>query len=745
SEAIVAVADPTFTAQNWETTQSVQLSAKQDDDGADITSGVVAYIVDQSVYNLPDSQRKSVLIHDDDSPAFVIAPKTLEINEGSRATVAVKLVSKPTFSDSSDNRVVVDLYHQNPDIIVDKTSLTFTALDWNSSQNISVSAAHDIDFHDESTSLTLIANKGDYESVSAEIGIAVKDDERASIVVDRQSLSLSEGATATVVVKLSHKPSGDVVLNLEQAGLAWVAVDGDIERTGLQSTATFTRTNWNQGRKIGIITVTDEDANDESGTLGFTATGGSYDGVVSNLSVRVSDPDINEILTTGLENPIYYTEGLSYTFGVRLKSKPTGTVRVSVAADDTILSFSPSSLTFTPTDWKKAKNIALSVSQDTDEQVNRPAITLSAVGGGYDGNSKVFNTTVEDDDAKRIIITPESISLGEGDNATIELRLSDAPLGSVEIQNTIHIGHDISADHFSIVPTTAVTFTADNWNVKQSRRLELTDDDNAQTETITVIFCDEDNVYRCDRVVVEAVDDDTQGLMISPAGSIAVNEGESVSVDMALRAQPPSEVELRLTPPLSQTHLSLTPTKLVFTKDNWNTVQSVTFAAPLDLNGVDERFEVPIRVHEKETGILDTDFGTPSLSVEVRDRDRQTSQTTPGIVMLDSLRITENINSSVSVRLANRPSGSVSVAITPSSAGTSFLRVGPILNVPHKINLTKLTHTLFFDQDNWNRSQSFLVGSLRDYDAVGRQAELVAVASNRPMIPSRNMRRIKRL
>ena len=379
----------TFTSQNWETTQSVYLSAKHDDDGIDGRSEVVAYIVDKSVYNVPDSRRKHILIHDDDTLGFVIDPKTIVIDEGKSAVFDIKLSAKPTFSRSADNAVAINLYHPDPDLIVDKSSLRFTASDWNRNQRISVSAREDIDFHDETTSLTFVSHGGDYGGISDDMSIAVKDDERASIVIDPQSLSLLEGGAAAIVVRLSHEPSGDVVLNLEQSDLSWITVDGDTDRLGRQSTATFTPLNWNQGRKIHIIASSDENAGDESGILRFTATGGSYDGVSANLSVSVSDPDINEILTTGLQSPIYL-EGNDYTLGVRLKSRPTGSVTLSVAADDDILVFRPSSLTFTPTNWKKVQKMTLSVSEDDDALESGPTITFTASGGGYDGFRKNF-------------------------------------------------------------------------------------------------------------------------------------------------------------------------------------------------------------------------------------------------------------------------------------------------------------------------------------------------------------------
>ncbi|WP_156013244.1 Calx-beta domain-containing protein, partial [Thioalkalivibrio sp. HK1] len=727
----------TFTAQNWETTQSVYLSAKHDEDGIDGRSEVVAYVVDTSAYNIVGSRRKSVLVHDDDTPGFVIDPKTLTIDEGRSASFDIKLVAKPTFSSSGGNAgsdVVVDLYHPDPDLVVDKSSLRFTASNWNQNQRVSVSARNDLDFHDESISLTLTSQGGDYAGVGDSMNIAVKDDEIASIVIDRQSLSLLEGAAVAIVVKLSHEPSGDVVLNLEQPRLSWITVDGDAKRSGLQSTLTFTRTNWNQGRRIRIIAAKDENANDETGTLRFTATGGSYEGVVANLSVRVSDPDTNDLLITGLENPTY-VEGQSYSLGVRLKSRPTGQVSVSVAADDDILVFTPSSLTFTPTNWKKVQSIGLSVLEDDDALVNRPVITFTATGGGYDGMSKQLTTTVKDNDVKRVIVSPRAVSIVEGGSAIIGVRLSESP----QTQRIVVFSLDITStsagyagSYVNIVPNSGMTFTRDNWNVEQTRRVELSDDDNAKNETIVVRFglpLGTGGGYQSDEVTITAVDEDTQGLMISPTGDITVEEGNSLPVDIALRAQPVSDMEVRLTPPLSQAHLSIAPLTLTFTRDNWSASQRVTLSAPLDLNSVSERFEIPMSVHDKRTGAIDIRFGKPSLSVDVQDRDQDPSKPIPGIVMLDTLKITENINTSVSVQLANRPSGRVNVVITPSEEGAAFLRLGPILTIPHSIVPTKTSHTLSFDQDNWNRSQSFLLGSVRDYDAVDRKAQLVAVAS----------------
>ncbi|MFF0310495.1 glycoside hydrolase family 6 protein [Streptosporangium sp. NPDC004379] len=87
-------------------------------------------------------------------------------------------------------------------------------------------------------------------------------------------------------------------------------------------------------------------------------------------------------------------EGGSKTVGFRLSAAPTSNVTVNLTkTGDTDITITPSTLTFTPSNWNTAQNVTVSAAQDSD-QVNGTA-TISAAATGHTGASV---TATEDDD-----------------------------------------------------------------------------------------------------------------------------------------------------------------------------------------------------------------------------------------------------------------------------------------------------------------------------------------------------------
>ncbi|MEU9833141.1 glycoside hydrolase family 6 protein [Streptosporangium sp. NPDC048047] len=87
-------------------------------------------------------------------------------------------------------------------------------------------------------------------------------------------------------------------------------------------------------------------------------------------------------------------EGGSKTVGFKLSAAPTSNVTVNLTkTGDTDITITPSTLTFTPSNWSTAQNVTVSAAQDSD-QVNGTA-TIAAAATGHTGASV---TATEDDD-----------------------------------------------------------------------------------------------------------------------------------------------------------------------------------------------------------------------------------------------------------------------------------------------------------------------------------------------------------
>ncbi|MDE2963272.1 MAG: hypothetical protein OXU26_05120, partial [Acidobacteriota bacterium] len=93
-------------------------------------------------------------IHDDDSSGVTVAPNHLNLAEGGSGRYVVRLDSQPL------HPVTIAVASDNPDVGA-SSPLTFSAADWDRAQAVTVTAAHDDDFADESAILTHAAESAD--------------------------------------------------------------------------------------------------------------------------------------------------------------------------------------------------------------------------------------------------------------------------------------------------------------------------------------------------------------------------------------------------------------------------------------------------------------------------------------------------------------------------------------------------------------------------------------------------------
>ena len=93
-----------------------------------------------------------------------------------------------------------------------ENTLTFTSLDWDTAQTVTVTAGQDADAGDDSVTLTHTAAGGEYEGVSADLTVTVVDDD-AVIVFSPVPLRVIEGGAASYTVALAAPPSVDVTVD----------------------------------------------------------------------------------------------------------------------------------------------------------------------------------------------------------------------------------------------------------------------------------------------------------------------------------------------------------------------------------------------------------------------------------------------------------------------------------------------------------------------------------------------------
>ena len=111
---------------------------------------------------------------------------------GSAGTYTVALAAQPS------GTVTVSLRNDlRLKATVAPLSLTFTTTSWSTSQTVTVTPKQDGDGHNESVQVTHVASGGDYEDVSAVLGVLVYDDDaNPELRLSTATLTLTEGGSA---------------------------------------------------------------------------------------------------------------------------------------------------------------------------------------------------------------------------------------------------------------------------------------------------------------------------------------------------------------------------------------------------------------------------------------------------------------------------------------------------------------------------------------------------------------------
>ena len=120
----------------------------------------------------------AVTITDDDTSGVSVSPTALTVDEGGSGTYTVVLASEPTESVTVSVTVSGD-----EDLTVDRTSLTFTASDWETAQTVTVSAGDDEDVVNGTATIAQeVASEGDYGGLNASsVSVTEQDNDRGGV------------------------------------------------------------------------------------------------------------------------------------------------------------------------------------------------------------------------------------------------------------------------------------------------------------------------------------------------------------------------------------------------------------------------------------------------------------------------------------------------------------------------------------------------------------------------------------
>ena len=275
-----ASASLTFTADDWDTAQTVTVQAGEDADATNDTATLL-HTATGGDYDAV-TKELAVTVTENDEAGLSLSKASLGVTEGSSDTYTVKLATQP----SAD--VTVDITgHSGTDLTLApaSASLTFTADDWDTAQTVTVQAGEDDDATNDTATLLHTATGGDYDAVTKELAVTVTENDETGLTLSKASLGVTEGSSDTYTVKLATQPTAQVTVDITgHSGT-------DLTLAPASASLTFTADDWDTAQTVTVQAGQDEDKNDETVTLQHAATGGGYDAVTRNLAVTVHDDE----------------------------------------------------------------------------------------------------------------------------------------------------------------------------------------------------------------------------------------------------------------------------------------------------------------------------------------------------------------------------------------------------------------------------------------------------------------------
>ena len=680
----VSPASLTFTTSNWETGQTVMVTAVNDED---MTSETVTVSHSVSGYgNVSVGAVVTVSVTDSGRPGVGVQRIDLEeIEEGeTRSYYVVTLITDPggpvTIMASSGDSDAVSL---------SPARLTFTPANWETARTITVTGVEDADGNDEM--VTISHRVSGYGSVTSagDVTVNLKDDDEPEVRVMSTSVSTDEGDAATYTLTLTTLPNGPVTI---------MASSGDSDAVSLSPASfTFTPSNWDTAQTVSVTGVEDADTRDEAVTVSHSVSGYEVSGddpvtTAADVTVTVTDDDEPGVSVEDVTLSLGGESG-SGSYSLTLASQPNGPVTITpTSGDSDAVSVSPVRLIFTPSNWDTAQMVSVTGIEDADG--NDETVTISHSVSGYDPVTTAagVTVTVTDDDEPGVSVMSTSVSIIEGRMATYTLQLATQPDGPVTITPTSG-----DSDAVSVSPA-SLTFTTANWDTAQMVSVTGVEDDDTRDETVTIRHSVSGYGSVTANSVTVTVDEPGVSVMST---SVSPIEGRAaVSYTLVLDTQPDGPVTIMASSGDSDA-VNVAPASLTFTPSNWHTAQVVRVTAMEDGNTDNET--VTIRHDVSGYGSVTT---AADVTVSVTDDDA------PGVhVQPIILEPQEGETLTYVVMLITQPDSPVT--ITTASGDSDAVSVSP----------TSLT----FTPSNWDTAQMVSVTGVEDADTT---SETVTISHN---------------
>ena len=373
-------------------------------------------------------------------------------------------------------------------LIVDKELLTFTPDNWSASQPVSVTGTDDDVDNPGGFRLATIKHTatGGSFSTNKTVHVAVEnDDDAAAIVLSDPTVAVTEGGidtdtdpSAPYTVMLNSEPTGTVTVSLKVGG------DDPDAATVEPSSLTFTPDNWGEEQTVTVTGVPDDTDGERSAKITHTATGGSYDNVSAEKTVRIlnvgrTDHNVNGVI---YDPPsLVIDEGGTGAYTIRLTASPgtsNAEVTLTIPEPRAVIestSLGQGKLIFTDDNWDVPQRIEVTVKDDPVSRDN-PAVNITHTFTNYTLEDSELSVTARDKDMKGLSVSSNELTFNENSFRRYSVKLTSKPTGEV----TVNFGGVVSTmatvtdkDKNGIA---SLIFMDNNWNEAQTVYVRGVDD-----------------------------------------------------------------------------------------------------------------------------------------------------------------------------------------------------------------------------------------------------------------------------
>ena len=268
SELVSVSGALTFTPDNWNTAQTVTVTARENDVRS-VETAEIRHEVSGAEYDSVEADSVSITVLDNDAPRVSLVLSDASIDEnGGIATVTASL--DDALSDAT--LITVSVKPVPPgspgDYVLSRNRTMIIPAGWTTSVGLVTVTAVDNDIDAPDKTVQVIGNASNSLGIAnpSDLTLTITDDDTRGVTLSETDLEVNEGGDGRYTVVLDSEPTADVTVTpFRSSGDSDVTVSGAL---------TFTASNWNTAQTVTVNAAHDSDADDETAVIGHTVGGG---------------------------------------------------------------------------------------------------------------------------------------------------------------------------------------------------------------------------------------------------------------------------------------------------------------------------------------------------------------------------------------------------------------------------------------------------------------------------------------